>query len=88
MFVTPHIGFTDGAYRSTRNISSVAWAIYNPSGELIDLQGIYLGHTTNNIVEYSVVIKLLLEAIDLDIKELVVNLDSHLVVLQLTNVAG
>lgn len=83
MFVTPHIGFPDGACRSTQNLSSVAWATYDPQGELIDIQGICLGHTTNNIVEYNVVIELLSEATALDIQELVVNLDSKLVVLQL-----
>ena len=43
----------------------------------------FLGCTTNNIYEYSAVTKLLSEAIYLDIRELVVNLDSQLVVLQL-----
>ena len=81
MFVTPYVGFTDGASRSTGNLSSVAWVIYDPNGELIDLQGIFLGHTTNNVVEYSAVIKLLIEAISLDIHELIVNLDSQLVFL-------
>ena len=76
MYVTPHIGFADDACHSTHNLSSVAWAIYDPHGEFIDLQGICLGHTTNNIFEYSVVIKLLSETISLDIWELVVNLDS------------
>ena len=76
MSVTPHIGFIDGAFHSTRNISSMAWAIYDPNGELIDLQGIYLGRTTNNIAEYSAVIEPLSEAIALGIRELVVNLDS------------
>lgn len=76
MFMSPYVGFTDGACRSTRNISSVAWAIYATNGELIDLQGICLGQTTNNIVEYRSVIKLLSEASALDIREMVVNLDS------------
>ena len=51
MSATPHIGFVDGACRSTRNLSSTTWAIYDPNNELIDLQGIYLGRTTNNFVE-------------------------------------
>jgi len=38
---------------------------------------------TNNIAEYSAVIKLLSEAITLGIRELVVNLDLQLVILQL-----
>eukprot|EP00253_Pinus_taeda_P011500 PITA_11500 len=83
MSTTPHIGFADGACRSTRNLSSTSCAIYDPNEELFYLQGIYLGRTTNNIAEYSAVIELLLEAIALDIRELVVNLDSQLVILQL-----
>lgn len=76
MLVTPHVGFTDGACRNTQNISLTAWTICDPHVELIDLQGICLGQTTNNISEYSAVIELLSEAITLGIRELVVNLDS------------
>ena len=83
MFVTPYIVFTDGAFRSTQNLSSAALDIYDPHGELIDIQGICLGQTTNNIIEYSAVIKLLSEAIPLCIKDLVINFDSQLVILQL-----
>ena len=80
---TPYVGFADGACRSTCNLSSAAWVIYDPHGELLDLQGVCLGRTTNNVAEYSAVIELLAEAVDLDIRELVVNLDSQLVVHQL-----
>ena len=76
MSMTSYIGFADGTFRSTRNLSSTTWVIYDPNSELIDLKGIFLGHTTNNIVEYSVVIELLSEAIIMGIRELVVNLDS------------
>lgn len=55
----PYVGFVNGAFRSTRNLSSVAWVIYDPHGELIDLQGACLGCTTKNVVEYSIVIELL-----------------------------
>ena len=77
---TPYIGFVDGACRSTRNLSSAAWVIYDPHGELIDLQGVCLGCITKNVAEYSVVIELLAEAINLGIHTLLVNLDSQLVV--------
>ena len=43
MSITPYVGFADGASHSTRNLSSAAWLIYDPAGELIDLQGIFLG---------------------------------------------
>lgn len=83
MSSAPYLGFTDGACRSTCNLSSAAWEIYDPHGELLDLQGVCLGRTTNNVVEYSAVIELLAEAVDLGIRAMMVNLDSHLVVYQL-----
>ena len=72
----PYVIFADGASCSTQNLSSAAWVIYDPVGEFIDLQGICLGRNTNNVVEYSVVIELLTEAITLNIRALIVNLDS------------
>ena len=83
MFITPYVGFADGASRSTRNLSSAAWVIYDPASELVNLQGVCLGRTTNNIAEYSVVLELLTEVVNLSIHELLVYLDSQLVVSQL-----
>ena len=83
MSSAPYVGFVDGACRSTCNLSSAAWAIYDPHGELLDLQGVCLGRITNNVAEYSAIIELLAEAVDLGIHALVVNLDSQLVVHQL-----
>ena len=80
---TPYVGFADGASRSTRNLSSIAWVIYNPDGELIYFQGICIGLTSHNFAEYSSVIEILTEATSLDIRALIVNLESQLVVLQL-----
>ena len=82
----PSIGFADGASRSTRNLASAAWAIYAPTNELVSLQGVCLGRATNNIAEYSTIIELLVDAISLGIHHLIVRLDSHLVVLQLSNI--
>ena len=82
----PHIGFTDGTSRSTQNLASATWAIYAPTNKLINLQSVCLGHATNNIAEYSAVIELLIDAISLDIRHLLIRLDSQLVVLQLRNI--
>ena len=81
----PYIGFADGASRSTRNLASAAWEIYAPTTELISLRGVCLGRATNNIVEYSAIIELLVDAISLRICHLVVRLDSQLIVLKLSN---
>ena len=83
MSSAPYVGFADGASRSTCNLSSAAWAIYDPHRELLDLQGVCLGRTTNNVADYSAVIELLAKAVDLGIRALVVNLDSQLVIHQL-----
>jgi ribonuclease HI len=82
----PYIGFTDGTSRSTQNLASAAWAIYAPTNELVSLRGVCLGRATNNIAKYSTVIELLVYAISLGIRRLVVQLDSQLVVLQLSNI--
>ena len=83
MSSAPYVSFADGAYRSTCNLSSAVWAIYDPHGELLDLQGVCLGRTTKYVAEYSVVIELLAEAVDLGIHAMMVNLNSQLVVHQL-----
>ena len=82
----PYIGFTDGASHSTQNLAYVAWAIYAPTDELISLHGVFLGRATKNVAEYSAVIELFTNAVSLGICHLIVQLDSQLVVLQLSNV--
>jgi hypothetical protein len=81
-----YIGFTDGASRSTKNLSSSTWEIYTPMNELISIHDVFLGRATNNIAEYSAIIELLTDDVSLGIRHLVVRLDSKLVVLQLSNV--
>jgi ribonuclease HI len=79
------VGFADGASRHTQNIAFAAWVIYH-SDELVSLEGIYLGSTTNNMAEYHVVIGLLTEASSLGISRIIVNLDSQLMVCQLNQI--
>ena len=77
-----YIGFTDGAIRHTQNSASAAWVIYTPTG-VLSLRGICLRPSSNNVVEYSVVIELLRDAISHGVHSLEVRLDSQLVVSQL-----
>jgi len=79
------IGYTDGVSHSTRHLASAVWDLYNSDGELFASSGICLGQATNNIVEYSAIVKLLTEAISLNIWHLIVRLDSQLIVRQLEN---
>lgn len=70
----------DGASCSTGNLATTIWVIFSPIDELVSSGGIFLGPTTNTIMDYSVVIKLLSEALAFGICQLVVKLDSFLVV--------
>jgi len=80
-----YVGFSNGSCCSTHNLSFAAWVLFAPNGELINLQGIFLGRTTNNFAKYSVIIELLSEEVALGIRNLVVNLDSQLIVVQLNS---
>ena len=75
-----YIGFADGASRHTQNSASAAWVIYTPTGQVLSLGGVCLRPSSNNVVEYSVVIELLRDAISHGIFSLEVRLDSQLVV--------
>lgn len=82
----PYFRYGDGASCSTWNLSSTAWDIISPSGELMSLQEICIGHSTNNIVEYSAVFELFSDAISHGIYCVVIIVDSELMVLRLANV--
>lgn len=83
--VINHFGFVDGASRHTWNLTSTTWVLHYPSSQLLVLRGVYIGPTSNNVVEYTTVINLLSEEISWDVDSLVVFLDSELVVSQLNN---
>ena len=60
-----------------------AWVIYTPTGQVLSSGGVCLRPSSNNVVEYSVVIELLRDAISHGVLSLEVRLDSQLVVSQL-----
>ena len=80
-----YVGYADGASRHTRHIASAAWVLYTPESNLLGSGGIFLGNATNNVAEYMSVIQLLTEAASRDISNLVVRLDSQLIIMQLNN---
>ena len=85
-FSSIHIGFADGASRYTRNLASAAWVVYSPTDELLSSRGLYLGPATNNVAEYRAAIGLLTETISMGITQLIVYLDSQLMVHQLNRI--
>ena len=81
-----YIGFADGASHHTQNLASATWVIYTPTVQVLSSGGVGLQPSSDNVVEYSVIIELLHDAISHGIRTLEVRLDSHLVVLQLNGV--
>ena len=78
-----YIGIADGDICHTQNSASAAWVIYTPTGQVLSWGGVFLRPSLNNVAEYSVVIKLLWDAISHGVLSLEVHLDSELVVPQL-----
>ena len=76
-------GFTDGAFHHTLNLALAAQVIYSLAHDLVSLGTVFIGPTTNNIAEYEAVIGLFTEATSRDIRDLVVFMDSQLVVCHL-----
>ena len=77
-----YIGFADGASCHTQHSTSTAWVIYTPMGQVLSLGGVCLCPYSNNVVEYSVVIELLWDAISHGVLSLEVRLDLQLIVSQ------
>ena len=78
-----YVGFADGASIHTQNSASATWVIYTHTGQVLSSGGVCLWPSSNNVVEYSVVIELLHDAISHGVHPLEVHLDSQLVVSQL-----
>ena len=79
-------GFVDGACYHTLNLASVYWVLYSPAEYLVNLGAVCIGPATNNIVEYEAVINLLTESSSWDVRDLVVLMDSQLMVFHLNHV--
>jgi len=62
-FLETLVGYVDRASHRTQNLSSIAWASFDLSSELVSFKGIYIGQSTKNIAEYSALIELLSDAI-------------------------
>ena len=75
-----YLGFVNGVSCHTQNLASVAWVIYAPEGHVVYSRGVCLRPSSNSVIEYSVVIKLMRDSISNGIRSLEVFLDSQLVV--------
>lgn len=74
----------DGAARGNPGPAGIGGVIKDADGnKIIEIKD-YIGETTNNIAEYTALIKALHTAKSLSARDIVINLDSELVVKQIT----
>src|SRR5262245_6985324 len=73
---------TDGGSRGNPGPAAFAYTIERPGAPTIEEKG-YLGDTTNNIAEYTGLVKALTHAAELGAKQVVLNSDSELLVQQM-----
>ncbi len=74
---------TDGGARGNPGPAGTGVVIKNEQGEIVYRHGGYIGAATNNVAEYSALIKALTEAHNLGAREVRINMDSELIVKQM-----
>ena len=74
----------DGGSRGNPGPGASAFVLVDPAGREVEARGDYLGAVTNNVAEYRALIAGLEAAARHAVQELEVNMDSELVVLQMT----
>ena len=78
--------YTDGACKGNPGDASIGVVISEEDGTLIKEIGEYIGKTTNNVAEYTALIRGLTEAVEVGATEVVINTDSELMARQLSGV--
>ena len=77
---------TDGGARGNPGPAGIGLVIKTETGELLYAHGAYIGETTNNVAEYSALVKALEEAINLGATSVRIQMDSELIVKQMTGI--
>jgi ribonuclease HI len=77
---------TDGGARGNPGPAGIGVVIKSDGGEIIYQHGGFIGDATNNVAEYKALIKALTEAANLGATEVRINMDSELIVRQMTGV--
>lgn len=73
----------DGASRGNPGPSGIGVVIYDARGRVAKEIGEHIGHSTNNVAEYSALIRGLREALDMGFTHIAVQTDSELVARQI-----
>lgn len=78
--------YTDGASRGNPGPAACSYCMKDENDRIIESSVFFLGHTTNNVAEYTAVIKALTKASEYTHDELMIFSDSELVIRQITGV--
>lgn len=77
---------TDGGARGNPGPAGIGAVFFDPAGQVLHSFKAYIGEATNNIAEYKALVLALEEAARLGYQELLINMDSELVVRQMQGV--
>jgi ribonuclease HI len=77
---------TDGGARGNPGPAGIGVVIKNQAGQRLYARGAYIGETTNNVAEYTALVKALQEAKRLGATAVKVHMDSELIVKQMQGV--
>jgi ribonuclease HI len=75
---------TDGGSRGNPGPAAWGFVIKDSEGKILLERGKYIGETTNNVAEYSALIEGLKSVVDLKATEVIIKMDSELIVRQMT----
>lgn len=75
---------TDGGSRGNPGPAAWGFVIKDDQGKVLLERGKYIGETTNNVAEYSALIEGLKSVLDLKATDVVIKMDSELIVRQMT----
>jgi ribonuclease HI len=78
-----YVLFCDGASRGNPGAAAYGFALVDPAGVEIAGQGAAIGRATNNVAEYTALVRGLEHAAELGVRRIRVRMDSELVVRQL-----
>lgn len=78
--------YTDGGSRGNPGPAGCGWVLTSPEGQLLTEGYHFLGIATNNVAEYTALVKGLESASRLGISELTVKADSELMIRQLNGI--
>lgn len=78
--------YTDGGSRGNPGPAAYGWVLYDPDGQEHETDGVRIGSTTNNVAEWTGLLRGLEHALERGIRTLSIRGDSELVVKQVTGV--